>query len=211
MYLLHLWLHSFSEILNIFTFILWVIFLADCLYPLLLIFLMEFHLVLFLWDKFLCHLILSDFLCLWSLSLGCRIIILIDSGVCSLVGEIIPGAYAGFLVGKTGVFSLVGWARSYPSVEQGLWRALLAQDYFHQPVCWWVGLCFYPVCCLVWGVPEMEPAGCFVGPGLTVKMVTSRRAHADEYSMKYLPPVSLPSWWAIADSHLPRISSKTCR
>ena len=39
----------------------------------------------------------------------------------------------------------------------------------------------------------MEPAGCFVGPGLTVKMVTSRRAHADEYSMKYLPPVSLPS------------------
>ena len=48
----------------IFTFILWVIFLADCLYPLLLIFLMEFYLVVFLWDKFLCHLILSNFLCL---------------------------------------------------------------------------------------------------------------------------------------------------
>ena len=105
------------------------------------------------------------------------------------------GAWAGFLVGKTGVFSLVGGARSYPS-EQGLSRAVLAQDYFHQPVCWWVGLCFYPVCCLVWGVPEMEPAGCFVGPGLTAKMVTSRRAHADEYSMQYLPPASLPSQWA---------------
>ena len=94
---------------------------------------MEFHLVLFLWDKFLCHLILSNFLCLWSL--GCRIIILINSGVCSLVGEIVPGACAGFLVGKTGVFSLVGGARSYPSVEQGLSRAVSAQDYFHLPVC----------------------------------------------------------------------------
>lgn len=72
---------------------------------------------------------------LCSLSLGCRIIILIDSGVCSLVGEIVPGACTGFLVGKTGVFSLVGGARSYPSVEQGLSRAVLAQDYFHQPVC----------------------------------------------------------------------------
>ena len=39
----------------------------------------------------------------------------------------------------------------------------------------------------------MEPEGYFVGPGLTAKMVTSRRAHADEYSMRYLPPASLPS------------------
>ena len=51
------------------------------------------------------------------------------------MGEIVPGAYAGFLVGKTGVFSLVGGARSYSSVELGLSRAVLAQNYFHQPVC----------------------------------------------------------------------------
>ena len=41
------------------------------------------------------------------------------AGVCSLVGEVGPGACAGFLVGWTGACPLVGGAGSCPSGEQG--------------------------------------------------------------------------------------------
>ena len=42
-------------------------------------------------------------------------------------------------------------------------------------ICLWVRLCSHPVGHLVWGIPALEPAGCWVGPGLSVKMVNSRK------------------------------------
>ena len=62
-----------------------------------------------------------------------------------------------------------------------------------QPVCWWVGLCFCPVGCLVWGVPALEPTGCWVGPGLGEIKAVSRRAHANQYSPEPPPPVFVPT------------------
>ena len=35
---------------------------------------------------------------------------------------------------------------------------------------------------LAWGIPALEPTGCWVGPGLGAKMTTSGRAHIDQYS-----------------------------
>ena len=78
------------------------------------------------------------------------------------------------------------------AVSRGLFSRLLwAQEDFKQPICCWVGLCSCPVGCLARGIPALEPTGCWVGPGLGEKMVTSRRAHASEYFPELLLPVSL--------------------
>ena len=53
------------------------------------------------------------------LSTVCRIIVPLASGVCPLVGEVGPGACAGFLLGETGACPLVGGAGSCPSDGQG--------------------------------------------------------------------------------------------
>ena len=60
----------------------------------------------FLWNMLIVHLIFSDFLCLW-----CPIFRLQDcSSSCfwclPLVGELGPGACAGYLVGSTGAYPL---------------------------------------------------------------------------------------------------------
>ena len=55
---------------------------------------------------------------------------------------------------------------------------LFIQKDFKQPACWWVGLCSFPVGCLAWGIPALEPTGCWVGPGLGEKMAASKSAHA---------------------------------
>ena len=41
----------------------------------------------------------------------------------------------------------------------------------------WVGLCSCRVGCWAWGFPAVEPAGCWLGPGLGAEMGASRRAH----------------------------------
>ena len=73
----------------------------------------------FIWNIFLCHVILFNFLCLrfpfhrlQDCSSPC-------SGVCLLVGEVGSGASAVFLVGGTGSCPLVGGAGSCPSAGQG--------------------------------------------------------------------------------------------
>ena len=82
---------------------------------------------------------------------------------------------------------------------------LFIQKDFKQPACWWVGLCSFPVGCLAWGVPALEPLGCWLGPGLGEKMVPSERAHSNEYSPELLPPVSLSPQWAPASAGDPPI------
>lgn len=49
-----------------------------------------------------------------------------------------------------------------------------------------LGLCVSLLSCLAGGMPELEPTGCSVGPGLGAKdpskTSASRRVHTDEYS-----------------------------
>ena len=49
----------------------------------------------------------------------------------------------------------------------------------------WVG-------CLTWGFSTLEPAGYWIRPDLVAKLVASRGAHANDYSLGPLPPVSCP-------------------
>ena len=73
-------------------------------------------------------------------------------------------------------------------------------------------MCSYPAGCLAWRIPALEPVGCWTGPSLDVKMVTSVRAHANQYSLGPLHPVGLPpAQWSTANPHLPRRLSKTHR
>ena len=51
--------------------------------------------------------------------LFCRVIVLLASGICPLVGEFNPGAYVIFLLRGTGVCPLVGGAGFYPPGGQG--------------------------------------------------------------------------------------------
>ena len=81
-------------------------------------------------------------------------------------------------------------------------KQLFTQEDFKQPIWWWVRLCSRPVFCLAWGIPALEPTGCWVGLGLGEEMVASRRAHVTEYSPELLPPVSLSPQWATAATHL---------
>ena len=133
--------------------------------------------------------------------------------------------------GKDEYLLLVGGAVFCPAGWQGyvkgcVYRQLLAQDDFRQHVCWWVGLfpiIFQFVCCppcgygVIWfycetGILALEPAGCWVRPGLGAQMAISRRSHTDEHSLGCLPPLSLPSQWATPSqdrvSHLPSIPSR---
>ena len=49
--------------------------------------------------------------------------------------------------------------------------------------------------CLAWSGLAVEPTECWVVPGLGDKVVTSRRAQANEHSVVSLPPVSsFPQW-----------------
>ena len=69
---------------------------------------------------------------------------------------------------------------------------------------------FHPVGCLAW---VLEPTGCWMWPGLGAKMSASRRAHANEYSLILLPPVSLSPEWATTGPspwHLPRPIGRYC-
>ena len=63
-----------------------------------------------------------------------------------------------------------------------------------------------PVGWLAWGDPALEPTGSLVG-----LMVDSGRAHAKEYFLELLLPVSLSPWWATATPRLCRWPSNTSR
>ena len=72
-----------------------------------------------------------------------------------------------------------------------------------------MGLCSRPVGFLAWGIPVLEPIGCWVGPGLGEKMAASRRAHANECSPELPLPVSFSPQWATAVPCLHRRPSNT--
>ena len=160
----------------------WILFQADCLSPVYLVVLLRFYLIPF---SDISYCLTFCVLGLWSTS--CRIAVLLASGVCSLVGEVVPRTCVGFLVTGTGACPLVGGAGSCPSGGQGsvkgcVLRWLWAQDYIRQLVCQWMGLCSHCVVCLVWGIPALKPAGCLLAPSVGTK-IAAFLVHAEEYSL----------------------------
>ena len=98
------------------------------------------------------------------------------------MGEAVPWSHAG-IDGRDWCLVLGGEAKSCTSGGQGCaWRWLWAQD-FRQPVCKVVVLSSHPVGGLAWGNPALEPNHCCVGPGLSAKIATSRRAGTDDYAL----------------------------
>ena len=110
-------------------------------------------------------------------SSGCRTGVL-ASDVCPLADEVDPGACADFLVRGTGTYPLVGGVGSCPSGTQAVSR-----DVF-------IGRCW---CRTTLSTLSADGRGCQLlgGARNLCKMVTSRRAHANECPTKSLPPVSL--------------------
>ena len=84
------------------------------------------------------------------------------------------------------------WDLPRPEHKGHSYRWLWAQYGFRHPVCWWMGLCSYLAGFLVWCISALELVDCWVTPCADVKMMTSGEAHADEYSLGPLSPVSLP-------------------
>ena len=62
----------------------------------------------------------------------------------------------------------------------------------------------FPPCWLFSLKHPSTRACCWAGPGLSAKMSTSGTAHANDYSLGPLSPVSLPPQWATDDPSLPR-------
>ena len=58
------------------------------------------------------------------LSAGCRIIVPLASGVCSLLGKVYPGACVGFLMGGTGACPLVVELGLVPLVGRAVSRGV---------------------------------------------------------------------------------------
>ena len=111
-------------------------------------------------------------------------------------------------MGGTGACLLVGTA-----VLRGVFRGScgLSQTLSSLSDGWWVGLYTCPLGCLASGVPALEPSGCWVGPGLGVKMVVSRTAHTTTYYLESPPPLPLSPQWATATPNHPRRLSKAIR
>ena len=76
--------------------------------------------------------VISFFLTLYDsglLFIGWNVLVPLAPGVSSLVGKIVPGACAGFLVGGTGALSLVGGDRPFTSDGQGLIKGCTRGSY----------------------------------------------------------------------------------
>ena len=89
-------------------------------------------------------------------------------------------ACAGFLVGGTGLST--GWWSWVLSLWwagpcQGVCVEVAVSSVQFQAACLLIGgAVFHPCWLFGLGVPPLEPAGCWVGPCLSTKMATSRRA-----------------------------------
>ena len=136
-----------------------------------------------------------------------RVLIPLASGVCPLMDEFGPGAWAGLLVGGTGACPLVGGVGSCPSVgramsvgvfwgvfELSMTSGSLSADGWSACLSGW----------LAWSIPALEPAGCSVWESLPAKMKTCRRAPTGENSLGLPLPLSLHPPWAAANPLLPR-------
>ena len=93
-----------------------MLFQVDCLSPLHLVVLLGFHLVPSSRPYFSAISFSLTLRFCGLLFAGCRVVVPLASGFCPLVGEVCPGAYAGFLVGGTGAYPPVGGTGAYPLV-----------------------------------------------------------------------------------------------
>ena len=189
-----------------------MLFQVDCLSPFYFVILLEFH--TFIWNLFLCHLILPNFLCLWSPFLRIQHC---DSSWFShpFVGEDDSGACAGFPVGGTGACPLLGEAGYCPSGGNTVSRHLFRDNYWLKTTLGSLsanGWVCVPTLLVIWlECPSIGAWRLSVWPVPDIKMVTSVGAQVNEQSLGHVPPVSLPPQWATVDPGFPRRSSKTHR
>ena len=130
----------------------------------------------------------------------------LPSGACPLVGEAGLEACAGFLVRGASACLLVGGPGSWSSCGQGhvkgcVYSWLWAQEVFGQHVCWWVWLYSHLVCCLAWGIPALEPTGCWVRPGLSAKDPSKIYSSSQSSHRWTLPDMSTTSFYDPRESH----------
>ena len=217
LYLLGLCLHSFSKILDyLYYHYSEFFFQGDCLSLFHLVVLLGFYLVPSSGIYFSAVSFCLTFCVCGLRSAGCQIVVL-ASGVClnpwlRLVQGLVQASWWDGLVPahgrvELGLVPLVGRAVSRGVSRGGCGLRMTLGS------CQWVGLYSHLVGCLVRGVQALEPAGCWVGPGLSTNMATSGRrdTHAEKYSLGPPLPVSLPLQWATANPCLPRRPSKTHR
>ena len=138
-------------------------FQVDCLPPLHFVILLEFH--TFIWNVFLCHLILSTVLCLWSPFLRIQHC---DSSWFShpFVGEDDPGACAVFPVGGIGACPLLGGAGYCPSGGKTVSRHLFRDNYWLKTTLGSLSVVAPHSSTLAWKIPWMEEPGGLQSMGL---------------------------------------------
>ena len=138
-------------------------FQVDCLSPLQFVILLEFH--TFIWNVFLCHLILSTVLCLWSPFLRIQHC---DSSWFShpFVGEDDPGACAVFPVGGIGACPLLGGAGYCPSGGKTVSRHLFRDNYWLKTTLGSLSVVAPHSSTLAWKIPQMEEPGGLQSMGL---------------------------------------------
>ena len=61
-------------------------------------------------------------MCFWSTFHSLKVVVHLGSLVCSLVDGFYPRACVGFLVGRTGAYTLMNGAESFPSDREGCTR-----------------------------------------------------------------------------------------
>ena len=67
---------------------------------------------------------------------------------------------------------------------------LWSEEVFRQPVCWWMVLCSYLICCLAWGVPILESIGFWVGTDLGANYLSQMSAShksSRRWTLTYYP------------------------
>lgn len=63
-----------------------------------------------------------NLMCFWSPFYSLKFVVHLASFVCSLVNGFCPRAFVGFLVGRTGAYTLTNGAESFPSDREGCTR-----------------------------------------------------------------------------------------
>ena len=130
-----------------------------------------------------------------------RIVTPIASSVCPLMDEVSPKACEGLLVVCTDAYSLVDETGVVPLMGRpqsvGVFRGVCELSMALAP-CLLVSRSVF-LSCWLFGLRHFSTGACsFLGgarsSSLDAKMVTSRRAHAEQYSVGPLPPVFLPAW-----------------
>ena len=197
-----------SSLLSLF----WILFQADCPFPLHLVVLLGLYLIPLSGTYFSAMSFYLTF-CVWGFhSTGFRIVVLLALVFASWWVRLVQGLLQSSW--WEGLGPAPWWVELGPAplldramsrgVSRGLRTTLgsLSVDGWGVvPPCWLFGL----------RCPNTGACRLLGGARSWCQNGNLQRTHVEEYSLGPLPPVSLPPQWATADPHLPRRPSRTLR